>query len=77
MTHAIHADLHALMQQAVLVHARADAGLVEQIHRDLLDDSRAHPIENVFAGLPLENDVVDAVFVQELAEQQDLPGRRQ
>jgi hypothetical protein len=58
------------MQQAVLVHARTDASFVEQVHRDLLDNPRAHPLKDVFAGLSLDDNVVDAVFVQELSEQQ-------
>jgi hypothetical protein len=58
------------VHEAVLVHARADARLVEQVHRDLFDDAGAHPTENVFAGLSLENDVIDAVLVEELAEQE-------
>jgi hypothetical protein len=35
----------------------------------LFDDAGAHPAKNVFAGLSLEDDVIDAVFVEELAEQ--------
>jgi hypothetical protein len=41
-----------------------------KIHRDLFDDAGADAAEHVFAGLPLQDDVVDAVFVEELAEQQ-------
>ena len=52
------------------VHARADAGLVEQIDRDLLDHAGADAAEHVVAGVPLEDDVVDAGLVQQLAEQQ-------
>ena len=70
MAHAVDADLHAFMHEAVLVHARADARLVEEVHCDLFDDAGAHPAKHVFAGLSLEDDVIDAVFVEELAEQQ-------
>ena len=58
------------MHKAVCMHARADAGLVEQVDRDLFDDAGAHAAKNVFVGLPLEDDVVDAMLVQELTEQQ-------
>ena len=35
-----------------------------------LDHAGADAAEHVLAGLPLQNDVVDAVLMQELAEQQ-------
>ena len=70
MADAVDADLHPLMHEAVLVHAGADAGLVEQIHGALLDDAGAHPAEHIGAGLPLQDDVVDAVAMQKLPEQQ-------
>ena len=52
------------------MHAGADAGFVEQVDRDLFDDAGADAAEHVLAGLPLQDDVVDAVLVQQLAEQQ-------
>jgi hypothetical protein len=58
------------MHQPVGVHARADVGFVEQIHRALLDDAGANAAKHVLAGLSFENHIVDAVFVQELTEQQ-------
>ena len=70
MADAVDANLHAFVHEAVLVHARADARLVEQIDRDLLDDAGADAVEHVFAGLPLQNDVIDAVLVEELTEQE-------
>ena len=70
MAHAVDANLHAFVHETVLVHARADASLVEQVHRDLFDDAGADAAKHVFAGLSLEDDVIDAVFVEELAEQQ-------
>jgi hypothetical protein len=70
VAHTVDSNLHAFMHEAVLVHPCADACLVEQVHRDLFDDAGAHPAENVFAGLSLQDDVIDAVFVQELAEQE-------
>jgi hypothetical protein len=52
------------------VHAGADASLVEKIYGDLFDDAGTDAAEHVFAGLPFQDDVIDAVLVQELAEQQ-------
>jgi hypothetical protein len=70
VTHAVDANLYAFMHQAILMHVIADARFVEQVHGDLLDDAGADPTEHVFGGLPLEDDVVDALSVQQLAEQQ-------
>ena len=61
MAHAVDADLNALVYQPVVVHARADAGFVKQVDGDLLDDAGADAAKHVFAGLPLHDDVVDAV----------------
>jgi hypothetical protein len=58
------------VHEPVGMHARADARLVKKIDRDLLDDAGANAAEHVFAGLPFENNVVDAVLVQELTEQE-------
>ena len=65
---AIDANLHALVDQTVGVHPIADAGLVQQIHRDLFDDARADAAEHMVGGLPLQDDIVDASTLQELAE---------
>lgn len=70
MAHAVDANLHALVHEAVFVHAHADAGFVEQVHRDLFDDPGTDAAKDIFAGLPLQDDVVDAVFVKELAQQE-------
>ena len=67
---AIDADLGAFVNDAVGMHAGADAGFVQQIHRDLLDDTGADPTKDVGGGLALQDDGVDAVPVQQLAEQQ-------
>ena len=70
MAHAVDANLHAFVHESVGMHARADARLVKKIDRDLLDDAGANAAEHVFAGLPFENDIVDAMLVQELTEQE-------
>jgi len=41
------------------VHARANAGLVEQVHGDLLDDAGADPAKHIVA-VCRSDDVVDA-----------------
>ena len=70
VAHAFDADLRPVMHEALAVHAGADAGLVDQIDRDLLDHAGADAAQHVLAGVPLEDDVVDAVLVEQLAEQQ-------
>ena len=46
---AVDADLDAFVDDPVGMHAGADAGLVEQIHRDLLDHAGADAAEHVVA----------------------------
>jgi hypothetical protein len=70
MAHAVNANLHAFVNEPVGMHACADAGFVEKIHRDLFDDASANAAEHVFAGLAFENDVVDATLVKKLTEQE-------
>ena len=52
------------------MHARADTRLVKQVDGDLLDDAGADAVEHILAGLPLDDDVIDAVLMQKLTEQQ-------
>src|SRR6516165_1022431 len=66
---AVDANLDAIVDEPVGMHPRADSGLVQQVHRDLFDDAGAYAAEYMLGGLPLKNDVVDAPFVEELAEQ--------
>ena len=73
MARAVDADLHAVVDETVGMHPGADAGLVQQIHRDLFDDAGAHAAKHMVGGLPLQDDVLDAAFVEELTQQQ--PGR--
>jgi hypothetical protein len=70
MADAVDADLDSLMYKPILVHAGTGAGFVKKIHRDLFDDSGADTGEDVFAGVPFEDDVVDPVPVEELSEEQ-------
>ena len=73
MAYAVDANLHAVMHEPVSVHASTDACFVEKLDRSLLDDSGAHAAKDICAGLAFQNDVVDAVLVEKLAEQK--PGR--
>jgi hypothetical protein len=57
------------VDQAVGVHALADAGFVKEIHRNLFDYAGAHAPEHVVRRLPLEDDIGDAPAVQKLAKQ--------
>ncbi|CKY54977.1 Uncharacterised protein [Mycobacterium tuberculosis] len=47
-----------------------DADLVQKADGALFEHARADPRQDVVAVLALENDVVDAVAVQQLSEQQ-------
>ena len=67
---AAEAHLEAVVRQAFGAHARVDAGLGQQVHRDLLQHAGADAAEHVFGAALLDDDVVDAVLVQQRAEQQ-------
>ena len=60
----------AAVDQALAMHARTDADLVEEVDAHLLEDAGADAAEHVVAGLPFEDHGVDAGLGQELAEQQ-------
>ena len=62
--------LEAAVNQTLLVHALADAGFVHEVDADLLENAGADAAEHIVAGLPLQDHVVDAGLVQQLAEQQ-------
>ena len=47
VAHALHADLRAIVHEAVAVHTGADPGLVEEIDRDLLDHAGAEDAQRV------------------------------
>jgi hypothetical protein len=63
-------QLDGVVDDAVAVHAVAHARLVHQVHGHLLQDAGADAAQHVVAGLPLQDDVVDAGLVQQLAEQE-------
>ena len=70
MARPLDADLDAVVHQAFALHTRADARLLEQIDRALLDHAGADAAQHVARRVPLEDDVVDAVLMQQLAQQQ-------
>ena len=69
MTGPFDANLRSFMRESVVVHASAGACLVEEIDCDLLDDAGADAAEHMLAGVPLDDDIVDPLVMQELAEQ--------
>jgi hypothetical protein len=70
MAHPFDANLRAVVLEAVAVHAGANPGLVEEVDRNLLDHAGPDAAEHVLAGVALEHDIVDAVLMEQLAEQQ-------
>ena len=54
MPGAPEAKLDAAVHEAFSAHARADAGLVEQVGRRLLEHPGANAAQDVFAAAPLE-----------------------
>jgi hypothetical protein len=56
-------ELYAVVDKALPAGALAGAGLAEQRHRSLLQQAGADAAEHIVRGLPLQDDVVDAVPV--------------
>ena len=55
------------MDETFAVHPLPDTGLVEQVDGRLLEHAGANAAEHVFAGLALDDDIVDAGLVQAAA----------
>ena len=64
MPNAVGQDLEAVMHEPLALETRADAGLRQQVHADLLEHARANPAEHVLGALPLEQHRVHAGPVQ-------------
>ena len=56
-------EFDAMMNQPLVMGARAGAGLVEQRHRAFLEQAGADAAEHIFRRLAFENDVIDTVKV--------------
>jgi hypothetical protein len=67
---ALVAQLDPLVDGALAVHALADPGLAQRVHRALLEHARAHALHHVVAVARLEHDRLDALQVQQVREQQ-------
>ena len=63
-------QIKTTVDQALLVHALAHTGFVEQVHAHLLQHAGPDAREHVVAALPLHDDGVDAGLEQQLAQQQ-------
>jgi hypothetical protein len=69
MTDAFDAKLRAVMNETFAMQPRASARFVDQIDRDLLDDAGANALKHIFAGVALDNHIVDPRLVQQLTQQ--------
>ena len=67
---ALEEHVKTAVHQAFLVHARAHAGLVKQVHADLLQHAGTNAAEHVVGALALDQDGVYAGLVKQLPEQQ-------
>jgi hypothetical protein len=70
MALAAEQQLEPAVHETLTVHSLADAGFVHEVDGDLLEDAGADPAKHILAGLSLEDYVVNAGPVQQLAEQQ-------
>ena len=58
------------MGMALTVHAGAEPDLAQQRDRARFQHAGANPLEHILPGLPLQDDAVDAVLVQDMRQQQ-------
>jgi hypothetical protein len=70
MPRTVKAELDALMNEALPMHAGTDTGLIEQLGSTPFDDPGADASEYILGAALLEHDVIYAVLAQELPEQQ-------
>src|SRR5258705_5511259 len=70
MTRPAEGELDAVMHQPFAMGARACANLIEHRNGAFLEQAGSDAAKHILARLAFENDVVDAVTVQQLAEQQ-------
>ena len=61
---AAEGELDAVVDQPLAMGPRADADLVQQFDRALLEQAGADPRQHVFAGLPFQDHVVDAAAMK-------------
>ena len=64
------ADEESLVPQPRASKSRTDAHRVQQVHGSLLEDAGPHAVDDVVAAAVLDDDGIDAVEVQQMAEQQ-------
>ena len=57
------------------MRAVAGADLIQQLDRALFEEPSANAAEHIFARVPLQDDIVDAIGMQQLAEQQSRRSR--
>ena len=70
MTAVADADVEAFVHQAFARQSLADPGFLQQIDRALFEHAGADATKHILAGAPLEHDVVDALQLQQLGQQQ-------
>jgi hypothetical protein len=63
-------ELDPVMDQPLLLQARAHPGFDHQIHRALLQHARAHPLLNVMASVRFKNYRLDALQMQQMRKHQ-------
>ena len=63
-------QIGAVVHKPFALHTGADARFIEQIDSPLLDDPGANPFQHIARRMTFEDDVIDPMFMQQLAEQQ-------
>ena len=67
---AVKGDVSAVMYQALAVQSIGTTGLFEFAYGDLFEHTGSHAGHHVLRRLGFQNDVVDALLMQQLPQQQ-------
>ena len=67
---AVEARIDAVVDEALALHAGAEARRIDEIDRRLFEKTRAHAMLDIMAALRFEDDQFDAGEMQEVREQQ-------
>ncbi len=70
---AVEGEMNAMVKHSLALHARAHAGLDQEVARPLLDQAGADAALDVIAAAVFQDDELDARKVQEMRQHQ--PGR--
>jgi len=68
--HAVETKLDTVMDEPLSAHPRTHAGFLEEVGNAVFDDARSNPLLHVVEAPGFQDDGVDALALEEVAEQE-------